>query len=167
VAPRGKDTKEYLYLRPTRCPNTPTCKAIAYEEILQATIERICDDLPRAVAEVNMPDMNFVKQGIGGAIAAKQAILTQLPSLIENGILDTESADLRAYTLRTEIAQLQGKLAQLPPVNLRAIAQTVSIPQFWLDLSEPERRFYFREFIRQIELIRDEGDWTLKLIFIF
>ncbi len=134
---------------------------------MQATIERICDDLPRAVAEVNMPDMNLVKQGIGGAIAAKQAILTQLPGLIESGILDTESADLRTYTLRTEIAQLQGKLAQLPPVNLRAIAQAVSIPQFWLDLSEPERRFYFREFIRQIDLIRDEADWTLKLVFIF
>ncbi len=167
VAPRRKDTKEYLYLRPTRCPNKPKCKAIAYEEILQATIERICDDLPRAVAEANMPDMNLIKQGIGGAIAAKQAILTQLPGLIESGILDTESADLRAYTLRTEIAQLQGKLAQLPPVNLRAIAQTVSIPQFWLDLSEPERRFYFREFIRQIDLIRTKADWTLKLIFVF
>jgi len=167
VAPRGKDTKEYLYLRPMRCPNKPKCKAIDYEEILQATIERICDDLPRAVAEVNMPDINLVKQGIEGAIAAKQAILTQLPGLIESGILDTESADLRAYTLRTEIAQLQGKLAQLPPVSLRAIAQAVSIPQFWLDLSEPERRFYFREFIRQIELIRDEANWTLKLIFIF
>ncbi len=167
VAPRGRDTKEYLYLRPTRCPNQPKCKAIAYEEILQATIERICDDLPRAVAAVNMPDMNLVKQGIEGAIAAKQAILTQLPGLIESGILDTESADLRAYTVRTEIAQLQGKLAQLPPVNLRAIAQAVSIPQFWLDLSEPERRFYFREFIRQIDLTRHGTDWTLKLVFIF
>ncbi|MCY7278155.1 MAG: recombinase family protein, partial [Phormidesmis sp. CAN_BIN44] len=71
------------------------------------------------------------------------------------------------YTLRTEIAQLQDKLAQLPPANLRAIAQTVSIPQFWLDLSEPERRFYFREFIRQIDLIRTKADWTLKLIFVF
>ncbi len=167
VAPRGKDTKEYLYLRPTHCPNKPKCKAIAYEQILQTTIERICDDLPRAVAEVNTPDMNLVKQGIEGAIAAKQVILTQLPGLIESGILDIESANLRAYTVRTEIAQLQGKLAQLPPVNLRAIAQAVSIPQFWLDLSESERRFYFREFIRQIELIRDEAEWMVKLVFIF
>ncbi len=156
-----------MYLRPTRCPNKPACKAIAYEQILQATIERICDDLPRAVAEVTMPDINQVKQGIGGAIASKQTILAQLPGLIESGILDAESADLRAYNLRTEIAELQSNLAQLPPVNLTAIAQAVSIPQFWLDLSEPERRFYFREFIQQIELIRDDTNWTLKLVFIF
>ena len=169
VAPRStrKETKEYLYLRPTRCPNKPACKAIAYEQILQATIARICDDLPRAVAEVNMPDVNLVKQGISSAISAKQTILAQLPGLTESGILDSESAELRAYNLRTEIAELQSNLAQLPPVNLTAIAQAVSIPQFWLDLSEPERRFYFREFIRQIELIRDHTHWTLKLIFIF
>ncbi|MCY7323526.1 MAG: recombinase family protein [Phormidesmis sp. CAN_BIN36] len=162
-----KATKEYLYLRPTRCPNKPACKAIAYEQILQATIALICDDLPRAVAEVDMPDINQVKQGIGGAIAAKQTILAQLPGLTESGILDSESAELRAYNLRSEIAKLQSNLAQLPPVNLTTIAQAVSIPQFWLDLSEPERRFYFREFIRQIELIRDHTNWTLKLIFIF
>ena len=162
-----KETKEYLYLRPTRCPNKPACKAIAYEQVLQATIARICDDLPRAVAEVNMPDMNLVKQGISGTIADKQTILAQLPGLTESGILDSESADLRAYNLRTEIAKLQSDLAQLPPVNLTAIAQAVSIPQFWLDLSEPERRFYFREFIRQIELVRDNTNWSLKLVFIF
>lgn len=159
--------REYLYLRPTGCTQTPKCGAIAYDAILQQTIERICEDLPRAVADVDLPDVGTIKQGIGGAIAAKQAILAQLPPLITNGVLDQETADLRAYKLRTEIAVLQGKLAQLPPVNLQAIAQTVSIPQFWLDLSEAERRFYFREFIRQIELIRHEKTWTLKLIFIF
>ena len=169
VAPRNarKESKEYLYLRPTRCHQKSACKAIAYDKLLQATIARICEDLPRAVAKVTMPDMNQIKQGIGGAIAAKQAILNQLPGLIDSGILDQESADLRAYTLRTEMAQLQAQLAQLPPVNLTAIAQAVSIPQFWLDLSEPERRFYFREFIKQIDLIRDPADWRLKLVFIF
>ncbi len=159
--------REYLYLRPTGCTRTPKCGAIAYEAILQQTIERICEDLPRAVADVDLPDVGTLKQGIGGAIAAKQAILSQLPPLVTSGVLDQDTADLRAYKLRTEIAVLQGKLAQLPPVNLQAIAQTVSIPQFWLDLSEPERRFYFREFIRQIELIRHAEMWKLKLIFIF
>ncbi|XGV99397.1 MAG: recombinase family protein [Leptolyngbya sp. BL-A-14] len=159
--------REYLYLRPTQCSRAPKCKAIEYDAILQQTIERICEDLPRAVADVALPDVGTIKQGINGAIAAKQAILTQLPPLVTSGVLDQETADLRAYKLRTEIAVLQSKLAQLPPVNLQAIAQTVSIPQFWLDLSEPERRFYFREFICQIELIREAETWKLKLMFIF
>jgi hypothetical protein len=52
-------------------------------------------------------------------------------------------------------------------VNLQAIAQAVSIPQFWCDLSESERRFYFREFIRQIEIMRQDKAWDLQLVFIF
>ncbi len=52
-------------------------------------------------------------------------------------------------------------------MNLKAIAQTVSIPQFWSDLSESERRFYFREFIQQIKIIRHDQAWQLELIFIF
>ena len=166
VSARGKAT-EYLYLRPTACVRKPKCRAIAYEQILQETIQRICQYLPRAVSGVNMPDMDLVKQGIEGAIAAKQAILEQLPSLTASGILDAETAELRAYKLRTETAQLQAKLAQLPPVNLKAIAQTVSIPQFWFDLSESERRFYFREFLRQIQLERAGDRWQIKLVFIF
>jgi len=65
------------------------------------------------------------------------------------------------------MADLQSKLAQLPPVNLRETAQTVSIPQFWLDLSESERRFYFREFIDRIEIVRENTNWELQIIFIF
>ncbi|MFM7449712.1 MAG: recombinase family protein, partial [Leptolyngbyaceae cyanobacterium] len=112
-------------------------------------------------------DLEQVKQGIGQEIATKQSILNQLPPLIESGVLDQETADLRAYKLRTEIAVLQNKVAQLPPVNLRAIAQTVSLPQFWLDLSEVERRFYFREFIQKIEVHRQQRSWHLTLTFIF
>jgi DNA invertase Pin-like site-specific DNA recombinase len=160
-------TREYLYLRPTACPRNPHCRAIAYDQILQATIQRICQELPCAVADVPLPDMERVKQEIDGAIANKQAILAQLPELIESGILDQETATLRTYTVKTEIAQLQNRLAQLPPVNLKSIAQAVSIPQFWLDLSESERRFYFREFIRQITLNRQGQDWQLELVFIF
>ncbi len=165
VTSRKKGKKEYLYLRPMQCPKH--CKAIAYEEILQCTIDRICEDLPRAVSQAGTPDMDAIKQKIQSAIAQKQTILDQIPPLIETGILDVETADLRSYKLRSEIAELQTNLSQLPPVNLKAIAQTVSIPEFWLDLSESERRFYFREFIRQIELIHTETEWHLKLNFIF
>jgi DNA invertase Pin-like site-specific DNA recombinase len=160
-------SREYLYLRPTACPRKPRCRAIAYDQILQRTIQGICEELPRAVAGAPLPDMDRVKQGIDAAIADKRAVLAQLPALVETGILDQETATLRGYTLRTEIAQLQDRLAQLPPVNLKSIAQAVSIPQFWLDLSESERRFYFREFIRQIELTRREQGWQLQLVFIF
>lgn len=170
VQKAAKAPKEYLYLRPTHCPQRPKCKAIAYEQILQATIERICQELPLAVSGLELPDLDRIKQGIQGAISTKQGILAQLPHLVETGILDDETADLRAYKLRTELAQLESQLAQLPPVNLQAIAQTVSIPQFWLDLSESERRFYLREFLRQISLVRssDRSDiWSLQLGFIF
>ncbi|MEG4575472.1 recombinase family protein [Microcoleus sp. N3A4] len=159
--------KEYLYLRPINCPKQPKCSGLSYEEILQLTIERICEDLPQAVAGLQMPDMNRIKAGIGGAIGSKQEILEQLPALIESGILDTETAELRAYKIRTEIAEMQTKLAQLPPVNLRETAQIVSLPQFWLDLSESERRFYFREFISQIEIVRESSKVKLQIIFIF
>lgn len=159
--------QEYLYLRPTGCTRQPRCKLLPYEQVLQQTIERICEDLPRAVSGAPLPDMDRIKQGIEGAIAARQALLDQLPPLVASGVLDPETADLRTYKLRTEMAELQTQVSQLPPVNLKAIAQAVSIPQFWLDLSESERRFYFREFIRQIEVVRQEADWQLRLGFIF
>jgi DNA invertase Pin-like site-specific DNA recombinase len=159
--------KEYLYLRPILCPKRPKCRAISYEQVLEQTIAGICQDLPRAVAGINLPQLDAVKSSLTKAIATKQDILAQLPTLTVEGVLDRETAALRAYNLRTEISQLQAKLATLPPVNLRSVAQAVSIPQFWLDLSESERRFYFREFIRQIEIIRNDASWQIKLIFIF
>ncbi|MFM9159031.1 MAG: recombinase family protein, partial [Dolichospermum sp.] len=100
-------------------------------------------------------------------ISHQQEILEKLPTFIETGILDPETAKLRAYKLRTEISQLQAQLAILPPVNLRSVAQAVSIPQFWFDLSEVERRFYFREFIQKIEIICRNPEWNLEIRFIF
>ncbi len=166
VSPRYQNN-EYLYLRSPQCPQTPKCSAIPYQEVLQETITIVCRDLPLAVAGMNFPQLDTIKNSLGDAIARQQEILQQLPNLIETGILDTETAELRAYKLRTEISALQAKLATLPPVNLSSVAQLVSIPQFWLDLSETERRFYLREFIRQIEIIRQDETWELKLIFIF
>lgn len=165
VTPR-KDS-EYLYLRPLLCPLRPKCRAIPYEQVLEHAIAAICRDLPRAVDEMNLPQLDGVKTSLTDVIASKQDILATLPTLIVEGVLDSETAALRAYNLRTEISELQGKLAILPPVNLRSVAQAVSIPQFWLDLSESERRFYFREFIRQIELVRQDASWQLQVIFVF
>ena len=164
VTARGK--KEYLYLRPTKCPLSPKCSAIPYQDVLQQAIERICEDLPQAVAQINPANLDTVKRAVSAQICQKQDVLTQLPSLIEQGIFDDQTAALRRYRLHTEISELQAQLAQLPPENLGAIAQTVSLPQFWLDLSETERRFYFREFIRQINIVRQQN-WELQLVFIF
>ncbi|MBD0346264.1 MAG: recombinase family protein [Coleofasciculus sp. Co-bin14] len=164
---RPRTTKEYLYLRPISCPKSSKCRAIAYETVLECTIKSICQELPRAVAGMNMPGLDNVKQSLTNQITQKQDILAQLPTLTATGVLDSETADLRAYKLRSEISQLRSRLAALPPVNLQAIAQAVSISQFWSDLSESERRFYFREFIRQIEITRQDKEWQLKLIFIF
>jgi DNA invertase Pin-like site-specific DNA recombinase len=164
---KPRKTNEYLYLRPTLCTLSPKCRSLAYETVLQQTIQTICRDLPLAVSGMNFSQLDKVKNNWLAEIAAKQEILTQLPILIDNGILDEETAALRTYNLRTEISELQGKLATLPPVNLRSVAQLVSIPQFWLDLSESERRFYFREFIRQIEIVRQDKSWNLRIIFIF
>jgi len=167
VTKRGKQ-REYLYLRPTACDRQPKCHAIAYDGILEQTIASICRDLPAAVANMAMPDMGEMKQSLIGAIATKKDILSQIPTLTESNILDSETAELRTYKLRTEIAAIEARLAQLPPVDLQATAQAVSIPQFWLDLSEPERRFYFREFISQIQIMQNNaGGWQLKLVFIF
>ena len=162
-----RQKKEYLYLRPINCPQNPKCRAISYQEVLQKTIETVCRDLPQAVEAMNFPQLDGVKNNLTEAISNHQKILEQIPDLVDTGILDEETSKLRIYKLRTEISKLQAQLAILPPVNLRSVAQAVSIPEFWLDLSETERRFYFREFIRQIEINRQEKDWDLQIKFIF
>lgn len=159
--------QEYLYLRPVACSNQPKCKALPYQDVLEKTIQQVCEDLPPAVNQAGLPNPDQLKQKLNQQIAAKQAILDQLPALVEADVLDSETAELRAYKVRTELAALHDRLAQLPPVNLKAIAQVASLPQFWLDLSEAERRFYFREFIRQIQIVRTGKTWQIQLRFIF
>ncbi|GAB4149146.1 MAG: recombinase family protein [Cyanobacteria bacterium J069] len=163
---RPRQAQRYLYLRPAACPRQRQCGAIAYDAVLQATLERICADLPRIVSGTPLPDVEQMQQAIAAQIATRQDWLAQLPDLLQQGILDTPTADLRAYTLRTELARLQSQLDQLPPANLRAIAQVISLPQFWIDLSESERRAYFREFLRQIVLEREGGEWRVRLAFL-
>jgi DNA invertase Pin-like site-specific DNA recombinase len=160
--------QEYLYLCPVRCPLDKKCSAIAYQRILEKTIECICIDLPVAVANLNAPDINNFKNILLLELEKQQDILKQINNLKQSQVLDEDTANLRSYKLRAEIANLENKLAALPPVNLQAIARTVSLPQFWLDLSETERRFYFREFLQKIAIVRLElGFWQLQLIFIF
>lgn len=161
-APRR--TQDYIYMRATKCPGQ--CKALPYEALLTKTIEVICAELPQAVNQLP-PISNTPKQELETAISTKKTILEQLPQLVTEGILDQTTADLRIYSVQTEIAQLNQRLTQLPPVNLKELAQAVSIPQFWEDLSEPERRFFFREFIRDIQVIRHDQEWALKLLFTF
>lgn len=168
---RHRQPGEYLYLRPIHCPQQPKCKSLRYQQVLDATINTICQDLQQAVSELSLPDLDKIKAQIQQKINQNKQILNQLPELTQTGILDPQTADLRTYKLRTELSQLQASLAELPPVNLSSVAQAVSIPQFWLDLSESERRFYLREFIQQIQIIRSfetsPPNWSVKLVFIF
>jgi hypothetical protein len=161
--------RTYQYLRPSACPRQPPerpCGSVAYDAVLNQAIQRICTDLPAAIATLQPPN----RPPLSPAIAAKEDLLHRLPDLVAQGILDDETAALRRYRLRADLAALRNQQAQLPPANLGAIAQTLSIPQFWQDLSESERRVYFREFIRRISLVRSPSqpkDWSLTLDFIF
>ncbi|NJL62459.1 MAG: recombinase family protein [Methylacidiphilales bacterium] len=166
VTTRKKD-REYLYLRPINCPKKPKCSAICYQEVFKKTIAIVCSELPQAVAGINSPQIDIAKNNLTDEISRQQQVLELIPELVETGILDAETAKIRAYKLRTEISSLQAQLAILPPVNLSSVAQAVSIPQFWLGLSESEQRFYLREFIRQIEIVRQDEDWELRIVFIF
>ncbi|GAB4475672.1 MAG: recombinase family protein [Elainellaceae cyanobacterium] len=163
---RPRQSQSYLYLRPAACPRAKKCGAIAYDAVLHATFDRICEDLPRLVSGTPLPDVEQIQQAIARQITTRQTWLAQLPDLVQQGILDLQTADLRAYTLRTETARLQTQLDQLPPANLGAIAQVISLPQFWLDLSESERRAYFREFLQQIVLEREAEAWRVRLVFL-
>lgn len=169
---RGK-AEGYLYLRPARCPRSPRCSAIAYDQVLEATITEICQTLPQAVAQhlatVAAPSDRTPSPStdLQAHIDQRESALAQLPQLLASGVLDTATADLRRYTLQGEIAQLEAQRAALPPVNLQELAQSVSIPQFWRDLSEAERRFFFREFLRRIDLVREEDRWRIHLVLVF
>lgn len=163
--------KTYLYLRATNCQGQPRCSAINYDQILFKIISQICQDLPATVAQLNLPNLDQMKQGIRQAIQQKEETIQKLPTLESQGILDPQIIELQIYKFKTEIAQLRKQLDQLPPEELKKIIKAVALPQFWLDLSEIERRFYFREFIRQIQITPPKksatSDWQIKLVFVF
>ncbi len=166
VTQRNKK-KEYLYVRPQNCPLNPPCKAIPYQEVLTRTIEYICDNFPTKVKSFDPKQIELYKNNIQKQIIKKQEISEQLSSLVQETILDEQTAQLRRYNLNIEISQLRSQLEQLPPENLKNIAEAVSLPRFWEDLSEAERRFYFREFIRQIYIEQtSKVEWNLEITFI-
>ncbi|ACB50318.1 hypothetical protein cce_0967 [Crocosphaera subtropica ATCC 51142] len=166
VTQRNKK-KEYLYIRPQNCPLNPQCKAIAYQEVLNRTIDYICKNFPEKVKSFDPKQIETYKNNIQTQIEEKKDIINQLSSLIQCNILDESTANLRRYNLNLEISELRSQLEQLPPENLKKIAEAVSLPRFWQDLSEAERRFYFREFIRQIYIEQTaKVDWNLEITFI-
>jgi len=59
-------------LRPLQCPRTKKCSAIAYEKILNSTIERICQDLPPTIAQISLPDLEGIKRGMSEEIGQKK-----------------------------------------------------------------------------------------------
>ncbi len=173
VSPRKKTKPTYLYLRPTDCKACElglgkTCGAIGYDEVLKAVIDQICDELPRAIAPLPVDQLKQISEQLEQQILNKQKILDQVADLETRQVLDPETAMLRSYKLRAEIAVLQSSKSRLPPTNLVSIAETVSIPAFWDGLSEPERRFYLREFLRRVEWVRSSSQgWTIELVFTF
>lgn len=158
---------EYLYLRPKACPQTPKCKGLSYDEVLRRTVEQVCRDLQRLATGLPLPEDDGRKQALQEQISRKQEVLRDLPQLLDRGILDPETLALRRYHLEAEISQCQSQLAELTPVNLQETAKTVSLPQFWWDLTETERRFYFREFVQQIYILYEGDDWQLGIDFSF
>jgi DNA invertase Pin-like site-specific DNA recombinase len=174
VAPRDRSRhpeKVYLYLRPTACTAASSCRSIDYEQILQRVIDQICRELPKAIAfamgSIPKSNRSSPKQGIEDQILEKKKILEKLPEALISGILDESMLQMRSYQLKTEISKLENVRSQLPPENIMSIAETVSIPQFWADLSETERRFYFREFLRQVAIDCSGETWQIRLVFMF
>ncbi|OKH15974.1 recombinase family protein [[Limnothrix rosea] IAM M-220] len=163
-----RKAQEYLYLRSPNCPQDDKCPAIAYEDVFRRTVQNICQEFPKLADQQNAPPLAAIQSQIQQRIQQKTALIATLPNLIEQDILDIETAALRRYTLQNDIAQLQNQRNQLPPANLRAIAQTLTLEQFWYDLSEAERRFYLREFIAQIYIApHPNSPWEIQLKFIF
>jgi len=162
--------RQYLYLTPIKCGQKKSCPSWQYQNILDLTIKTICTELPIIVKKIKTPDVNVIGQNIRQILAEKKLILKDLPNLVEREILDQETALIRSYKLQNDIVELSEKLNQLPPDNLKEMINNLAIAQFWYDLSEPERRFYLREFIKQIYVIPDLNQpkqYQLKLDFIF
>jgi hypothetical protein len=164
VTTKGK-AHTYVYLRPRQCQAEPRCASLAYDCFLNQVIAEICRTLPLAVPQGDPQPASPHKTHWEATLQHKENILKQIAELHQQDILDDASAQLRTRTLRQEIHHLRVQLDQLPPVNLQELVQAVAIPQFWQDLSESERRFFFREFIRKIDFL--PGQDRIQLHFVF
>jgi len=142
-----KNGSLYLYLR------CQTCRySLPYTEVLQEVIRQVCEQLPQRAQTLDRQALTQARQELQAQIQANAERLRQLEELQQSGLMDEASLAQRRYQLRAETARLAQKLEQLPPANLTQTIQTLSIPPFWQDLSETERRAYLREFLRRIEV---------------
>jgi len=170
--PRHAKHAGYLYLRPAACGKIANvghaCPLVHYDDILEQVIQRICHDLPQRVSQTKLPNVEQIKTQFQAQIDEQENRLIEISDLCDRGILDSTTAQMRAYQIRVQMGILQNKLSQLPPASLSMISRSVSIPEFWRDLSEAERRFYFREFLKMIALQYTESTWFVEhLEFVF
>ncbi|MBF2056831.1 MAG: recombinase family protein [Cyanobacterium sp. T60_A2020_053] len=160
--------QKYLYLTPVQCFKNMPCPSLIYEKILKEIINIICQKLPQKSTNFNQINIEEVAEQFKSNIISKQQILSKLDNFIKENILDIKTAEIRKYQLNQEIVELKEKLAQLPPANLVKMSSDLALPQFWHDLSEPEKRFYLREFINQIYLdYNDNHELIINLEFVF
>ncbi|MGK7945089.1 MAG: recombinase family protein, partial [Microcystaceae cyanobacterium] len=166
-----KKQTEYIYLRTNHCSLTPKCKGINYDDFLIEIIETVCVELPQKVSQLTLPNIEIAKERVKTAIAEQTQLIETVKHLEAQGILDSETSQLRIYKIKVKIAELKAQGAQLPLDNLNTITKVLSVKEFWLGLSEEERRFYFREFIKEILITRpnehDPNDFKLQLVFVF
>lgn len=152
----------YTYLR------CPTCRYnLPYPQILEQVITRLTQALAhkRQTWDPETPPISETQRHLWQQkIAENVTILERLPQSLDQGILDPTLYALRERQLRQEIAQLQAQLQQLPPPQFTEVLQNLSIPAFWQDLSETERRSYLREVLRRITL-SPNGDLQLEFCF--
>jgi DNA invertase Pin-like site-specific DNA recombinase/uncharacterized membrane protein len=142
-----KNGSSYLYLR------CQTCRySLHYAAVLQEVIRQVCQQLPQRAQNLDRQALDQTRQQLQAQIQANSERLRQLEELQQSGLMDEPALAQRCYQLRAETARLAQKLEQLPPANFLQIAQTLSIPPFWQDLSESERRAYLREFLRRVEV---------------
>ncbi|MCM1982302.1 recombinase family protein [Lyngbya confervoides] len=162
-----RKAKTYLYLQPQGCERQPKCSALSYGQVLEHTIAQICQQLPEAVQTLQIPALDDRKAQLQQDMERKRWLLGQVAELETTDILDEATAQQRTLTLKTEMAELEQQIAALPPVNLLETSQAIALPEFWLDLSESERRFYLREFLRAIYIHRRSASWEVQLEFVF
>jgi len=102
VTQRHQD-KEYLYLRATDCPQQPKCRAIPYQVVLEKTIDHVCRDLPLAVAGINFPQLDTIKNTINSITYElrhqKNVNLESTPNYLEYTLLyaDFENCGICMY----------------------------------------------------------------------
>ncbi len=143
--------QNYVYLRCPNCPAEPKCRGLSYQASLESVLQQICQQLPPFLAAIPQTHLSNLRANLESQINAKLELLNRIPDYLNQGIFDGESAQIRMMNLHTEIARLQQELSQLPPMDLNLVAPTLCRLEFWQDLSEVERRRYFREFIHSID----------------